>query len=238
MQKSFKGTDLLHTAQSKKCTPMKYKKGKVKLVLFDMDGTILKGRTIYKIAEKKGFISELVSIVNNQLQPYEKSIQIAQLLKGYECQELLQIFRQIPLQEHTRSVLMTLREKQIKTALVTDSYQCFANDLKKRVGFDFAFANQITIQNQILTGDLLFHNTTLAPCNDGKIYSICKKSVIEFLCLYLDIKPEHVIAVGDGAVDIDMLKHAGVGIAYNAPEVVGVHADRCTDDLRVVLEYV
>ena len=100
-------------------------------------------------------------ILQSTKEPYERSIDIAKLLQGASYQELLQIFRQIPLQEHVNSVTKALKEKHIKTAIVTDGYQCFANDLKKRVGFDFAFANKLIIKNRIVTVDLLFHNRTL-----------------------------------------------------------------------------
>ena len=56
--------------------------------------------------------------------------------------------------------------------------------------------------------------------------------------MILDITPDNIIAVGDGLVDIDMLEHAGLGIAYRAPEEVRNHADICTDDLRVILQYI
>jgi phosphoserine phosphatase len=209
-----------------------------KLVLFDMDGTLLNGRTIHVFAEKKGFINELSTIVNSAEEPYKKSIQIAELLKGLSYPELLDIFRKIPLQEHVTMIISSLRKNKLKTALVTDGYQRFANDLKKRLGLNYAFANRLTINNQFITGDLFYQNQVLQRNSDGKIYSIHKKSVLEFLCMTLDISPDNVIAVGDGFVDIDMLESAGLGIAYKASSDVQNHADIATDDLRVILNYI
>jgi phosphoserine phosphatase len=213
-------------------------KQQYKLVLFDMDGTLLNGRTIYAIAEKKGFTNQLSTILHSSLEPYEKSIEIAKLLKGLRYQELLDIFRKIPLQEHVDSIVPLLRKNKIKTALVTDGYQRFANDLKKRLGLDYAFANRLIINNPLVTGDLFFSNQVLQRSSDGKIYSICKRSVLEFLCMTLDITPNEVIAIGDGSVDIDMIESAGLGIAYKAPIEVQYHADIATDDLRVILKYI
>ena len=209
-----------------------------KLILFDMDGTLLNGRTIYVFAEKKGFISQLSTILDSTQEPYKKSIQIAKLLKGLSYEELLDIFRKIPLQEHVDMIISSLRENKIKIALVTDGYQRFANDLKKHLGLNYAFANRLTINNQVITGDLFYQNRVLQRNSDGKIYSIHKKSVLEFLCMTLDITPDNVIAIGDGLVDIDMLESAGLGIAYKAPIDVQNHADVATDDLRVILNYI
>jgi len=217
---------------------MAKQKQQYKLILFDMDGTLLNGRTIYVFAEKKGFTDQLSTILNNAKEPYQKSIEIAKLLQGLAYQELLDIFRKIPLQEHVDSIIPFLRKNKIKTALVTDGYQRFANDLKKRLGLDYAFANRLMINNPVVTGDFFFQNQVLQPNSDGKIYSICKRSVLEFLCMTLDINPKEVIAIGDGLVDIDMIESAGLGIAYKAPIEVQSHADIVTDDLRILLRYV
>jgi phosphoserine phosphatase SerB len=217
---------------------MTKQKRQYKLILFDMDGTLLNGRTIFAFAQKKGFTNQLTTILSTTKEPYEKSIEIAQLLKGIRYQELLDIFKKIPLQEHVETLIPTLREKKIKTALVTDGYQRFANDLKKRLGIDYAFANRLSVSNQLVTGDLLFQNKALQRSNDGKIYSINKRSVLDFLCMILDISPSDVIAIGDGYVDIDMIKAAGLGIAYKAPPEVQRHADITTDDLRVIIKYI
>jgi len=217
---------------------MAKQKQQYKLILFDMDGTLLNGRTIYVFAEKKGFTDQLSTILNNAKEPYQKSIEIAKLLQGLAYQELLDIFRKIPLQEHVDSIIPFLRKNKIKTAIVTDGYQRFANDLKKRLGLDYAFANRLMINNPVVTGDFFFQNQVLQPNSDGKIYSICKRSVLEFLCMTLDINPKEVIAIGDGLVDIDMIESAGLGIAYKAPIEVQSHADIVTDDLRILLRYV
>jgi len=209
-----------------------------KLVLFDMDGTLLNGRTIYVFAEKKGFTNQLTAILHTEKEPYEKSIEIARLLQGVQYQELLNIFRNIPLQEHVETILPILQQKQIKTALVTDGYQCFANDLKKRLGLDYAFANRLTIHNQLVTGDFLFQNKSLQRSSDGKIYSINKRSVLDFLCMTLDITPKEAMAIGDGPVDVDMIESAGFGIAYRTTKDIVCHADLATDDLRVILKYI
>lgn len=208
-----------------------------KLILFDMDGTLLNGRSIYFFVEKKGLHNQLSAILNGTEEPYKKSIQIAQLLKGISHQELLDIFKKIPLQDHVETIMPVIREKQIKTAIVTDGYQFFANNLKKRLGLNYAFANRLIINNKIITGDIVFQNGALKRSSNGKIYSIDKRSVLDFLCMTLDISPKETIAIGDGFVDIDMIKAAGLGIAYRAPPEVQNHADVAIDDLSLILQY-
>jgi len=217
---------------------MNNKKQKFKLVMFDMDGTLLNGRSIFCFAEKIGFKNKLISTLNSSKEPYQKSIEIARFLKGIDSRELLDIFRKIPLQENVQKIAKRLKEKNIKTAIVTDSYQFIVDDLKERLNFDYAFANNLKTEQNIVTGEIIPHNNTIERCNNGKIYSICKGVILDRLCYTLDIKPGEVIAVGDGMVDIGMIKKAGLGIGYKAPEEVQKCVDIVTNDLSIILNYI
>ena len=128
---------------------MTIKNQKYKLVMFDMDGTLIKGRSIFIFAEKIGFKNKLIRSLQSEKEPYEKSIEIAQFLQGLSSTELLEIFRAIPLQKNVEKIARTLKGKNVKTAVVTDSYQFVADDLKKRLDFDYAFANNIIIETDI-----------------------------------------------------------------------------------------
>lgn len=217
---------------------MGIKSQKYKLVMFDMDGTLIDGRSIFVFSEKKGFKDKLLRSLQSDKEPYEKSIEIAQFLHGTSSIELLEIFRKIPLHNNVEKVAQKLREKNVKTAVVTDSYQFIADDLKKRLHFDYAFANNLIIEQGIVTGKININNSNLKRCETGVIYSICKGLVLDQLYTMLNITPAEVIAVGDGVVDIGMIKKAGLGIAYNASEQVQKNADIVTDDLAVVLDYI
>jgi phosphoserine phosphatase SerB len=211
---------------------------KFKLVMFDMDGTLLNGRSIVFFANKREFGEELRQILQSDIEPYKKSIKIATFLKGSNISELLEIFRTIPLQENAWETGKKLKEKNIVMAIATDSYQFIVDDLKTRLNFDYAFANNLITEKNIVTGELILHNKTLKKCNNGRIYSICKGDVLKQLCNKLKIKPEDAIAIGDGIVDINMLSIAGLGIAYKAPEKVQKYADVVTNDLSVILSYI
>ena len=206
--------------------------------MFDMDGTLIDGRSIFVFSEKKGFKDKLLRSLQSDKEPYEKSIEIAQFLHGASSIELLEIFRKIPLHNNVEKVAQKLREKNVKTAVVTDSYQFIADDLKKRLHFDYAFANNLIIEQGIVTGKININNSSLKRCETGVIYSICKGLVLDQLYTMLNITPAEVIAVGDGVVDIGMIKKAGLGIAYNASEQVQKNADIITNDLAVVLDYI
>ncbi|KYK21887.1 hypothetical protein AYK24_08590 [Thermoplasmatales archaeon SG8-52-4] len=211
-----------------------------KLVVFDMDGTLLQGRGIFVIAEKKSFIGELLRLIDyDGIDFYQKSIEIAKLSKGFNKNEILDIFRTVPIQNYIEDVIKQLNNRNIKTAIATDSYKFLADDLKERLGIDYVFANNLIINNDIITGELEIHNKLLTKdIYNGKIYSICKSDVLDQLCDDLNIQIGETIAIGDGKVDISMLKKAGLGIAFNASEEVQKNADIITNDMRTILKYI
>jgi len=213
---------------------------KFKLVLFDMDGTLLKDKGIFVIAEKKGFLEELTRLIRDDTKEfYKRSIDIAKLQKGFSKKDFLEIFRTVPLQDHAKDVINELKNKKITTAIVTDSYQFLVNDLKERLGTDYAFGNDLVTKGDIITGELVMQNKDLAgEFYTGRIYSICKSGVLDQLCKELGITEKEVIAVGDGRIDIGMIKKAGLGIAINALEEVQKNADIVTNDLRVILDHI
>jgi len=213
---------------------------KFKLALFDLDGTLLKERAIFVFAEKKGFMGELRRLIyNTDMQFYKKSIEIAKSLKGLDSKELLEIFRELPLNNNVEKVISELKKRNIKTAIVTDGYQFVADELKQILNIDYAFANNLILDNGIVTGELEISNKELIKdliVND--IYSICKSCILDNLCKKLDISVEEVMAVGDGRVDICMIKKAGLGVAFNAPEVVQKHADISINNMNELLDYI
>jgi len=213
---------------------------KFKLVLFDMDGTLLKDKGIFVIAEKKGFLDELIKLFKDDSREfYKRSIDIAKLQKGFSKKEYLEIFRTVPFQDHAKEVIDKLKNKKIKTAIVTDSYQFLVNDLKERLGVDYAFGNELVTNGDTITGELIMHNKNLeGEFYTGKIYSICKSRVFDQLCKELHITEKEVIAIGDGRIDIGMIKKAGLGIAINPMEELKKNADIITDDLRAILDYI
>ena len=213
---------------------------KYKLIIFDMDGTLIKDRGIFVIAKKKNFINELLRLINyDGVDFFQKSIEIAKLTKGMNKDELLDIFREIPYQDNLLEVIAKIKDKKIKTAIATDSYLFLADDLKNRLGFDYAFGNNLIIDNGIITGELEIHNKDLKQdLYSGKIYSICKSNVLVQLCKKLNINIEQSIAIGDGKVDIGMIKRAGLGIAINGASEVQQNADVAIKDMKKILDYI
>jgi phosphoserine phosphatase len=102
-----------------------------------------------------------------------------------------------------------------KVALISGGFTYFTNILKERLGFDYAFGNELEIRNGKLTGRV-----------KGKIIDARRKAeVMDEICEREGITRDEVVAVGDGSNDRIMLANAGLGIAFNAKEILKKVAD-------------
>jgi phosphoserine phosphatase len=115
-----------------------------------------------------------------------------------------------PLTPGARTLVQTMRAHGATTALVSGGFTLFTRHVRQRVGFDLDDANTLEIANGRLTGRVV------APIldKDAKVETLARHAAS------LDLEPEDVIAIGDGANDIPMLARAGMGVAFRAHQAV------------------
>ena len=103
--------------------------------------------------------------------------------------------------------------------LVSGGFTYFTERLKQRLGFDYAYANELEVIDGKLTGKVI------GDVVDGE----AKANHLVRMRDELGLKPEQVIAAGDGANDIPMLRAAGFGVAFHAKPVLRDVAHCCLD---------
>jgi phosphoserine phosphatase len=106
--------------------------------------------------------------------------------------------------------MRTLRLLGYKTAILSGGFTFFARHLQQTLGIDYVHANDLEIADGIVTGRIL------PPIINGDR----KASLLGEIARREGISLDQVVAVGDGANDIPMLKLAGMGIAYRAKPLV------------------
>ena len=116
-------------------------------------------------------------------------------------------------------LLQGLQRAGIRTMLVSGGFTYFTERLKARLGFDHAYANQLEVVEGKLTGKVV------GEIVDGE----AKAAKLEHVRDALGLRPEQVIAAGDGANDIPMLRAAGFGVAFHAKPVLRDVAHCCLD---------
>lgn len=197
-----------------------------KLIVFDMDDTLLKGRFIDTCAEKFGFRNELMEIRSSERDVIILTKQIATLLKGKSISDLIAVADSIPVIEGTKEIVTELKNRGYIVGIISDSYDCITNHIKIKTGMDFSLSNELEFSKSICTGEVkipsfLFNNPK-SLCK----HSICKTNALQNLLEKYNIKRENCIAIGDSLNDLCMIKEAGLGIAFcSKDELVNHHAD-------------
>lgn len=210
-----------------------------KLVAFDMDDTLLSGRTIYVLADRKNFRKEIDKIISLKIPNYIKTIEIAKFLRGMSVDEFLQIFRSIPLNKNVPEVIKELKEMGMKLAIISNSYDLGANDLARRLDFDFVIANKLVVENGVITGEVIPYTTeNVDDISDCRSCSVCKRDALLEICRKMNIDPSESIAVGDGGIDRFMLEIAGLGVAYRPKVNLIKYADAIIEDMAELLDLI
>ena len=189
------------------------------LVVMDMDSTLISIECIDEIADMQGLKPQVAAITESAMRgeiDFAESLRRrVALLEGLDESALQRVYdERLKLNPGAEIMLAKLKEHGIKTLLVSGGFVFFTDRLKKRIGLDYTHANTLEITNGKLTGKVV------GPVFDaqGKADWLIK------IRDQLKLKPEQVIAMGDGANDLKMMAQAGVSIAYHAKPVVRVQA--------------
>jgi phosphoserine phosphatase SerB len=186
-----------------------------RLIAFDMDGTLMADRFIFRLARRFGFAAELKKIMSRNIPEYEKTRSIASLLKGIRAKELIDTFDQIPLSPGVQTTAEELKKEGHVLAIISDSYTLVTERLKKRLGFDYTVANKLIVKGGKLTGEVEMPLNWTSDRTRCLKHSVCKLNALVSLSEKTKIPLERTVAVGDNAADICMLRQAGLGIAFN-----------------------
>ena len=186
-----------------------YRKNK-RLIVFDMDSTLVDMEIIDEIALQAGVKREVSRVTEKAMRgdlDFEESLrQRAAFLRGISIGDLEEIRQKMVLSKGVKELVSTLKFLGYKIGVVTGGFDFFSNHLKDKFGFDYAFANRLELKNGILTGRVI----------EDVIDSTGKARIINHIAREEKILLDQVVAVGDGANDALMLGQAGLGIAYNA----------------------
>ena len=186
----------------------------MKYALFDMDNTLLQGRFIDTAAEKFSFQKELGSIRDLSIDSFERTNQIAELVKGRTVQELMEVIHQIPLIEDSVDTIQELKELGYIICIVSDSYDLVVEEVGRKIGADFCYSNNLEIDNGKATGKVNVPDYFLIRDDSTCQHDICKGHLIAKLMTENNILREHIVSIGDSENDICMIKNSGVGISF------------------------
>lgn len=202
-----------------------------RIVMLDMDSTLIEQEVINLLGQAAGKSSEIESITDKamagDLDFKTALIKRVSLLRGLNQNILTQVRDQITLTKGAKKLVDELHQQGHKVGVVSGGFIEVIEPILKSLEIDFYRANKLKIQDGVLTGEI-----------DGRLIdSHAKRSALEEFAEQERVPLEQTVAIGDGANDLEMIKAAGLGIAFNAKPKVAAAADTTISnrDLSTVL---
>jgi phosphoserine phosphatase len=185
-----------------------------RLVAFDMDSTLIEAEVIDELAAAAGVGEQVAEITERamlgEIDFTESFHQRVALLKGLSGDVLQEIAERLPVTEGAERLIRNLKSLGYTTVILSGGFNYFGNYLKDKLGIDYVFANELDMEDGIVTGKV----TGIVV--DGNR----KAQLLREIAEKEGIRLEQTIAVGDGANDLPMLSIAGLGIAFRAKPLV------------------
>lgn len=185
-----------------------------KMVVFDMDNTLLQGRFIDTCARKFSFTGELEKLRMIEKDPAVLTKRIAKMLKGLSLGELLEVAASIPVIADAVDIVEKLRKQGNIVGIISDSYQFVTDYLKNKLNADFALGNQLEFFEGKATGEVTIPSSFFYHPESKCNHSLCKTNALVHIANMYSISIENCIAIGDSENDVCMVEHSGTGIAF------------------------
>ena len=197
-----------------------------KLVIFDMDNTLLRGRFIDACANSFGFMDKLMELRATEPNGICMTKQVVKLLKGKSVADLISVADNIPIVEDAQVVIFELKKRGYIVGIISDSYDCITEHIKNKLEMDFSLANELEFSKSICTGEVKIPSFFFSSSDSLCKHSLCKTNAMMGILNKYQIKKENCITIGDSLNDLCMIKEAGIGIAFCPDdELLKLHAD-------------
>ena len=190
------------------------------LLVADMDSTLIEQECLDELADFAG-IKDQVAAITERAMAGELSFEPALrervgLLKGLEESALEQALEdRITLTPGGRTLVQTMKAHGAFTCLVSGGFTFFTSRVAEALGFDLNYGNTLLAENGTLTGQV----------GEPILGSDAKLNTLRRLINEHNIDPAHTMAVGDGANDLPMISHAGLGVAFRPHKILAEAAD-------------
>ena len=201
-----------------------FEKRRKKLLIADMDSTIIREESLDELAKQIGKEKEVSFITNEAMNgriDFKKAlIDRVAILKGNSTNILETLKKNITINDGAKELVKTMNMDGSITVLVSGGFTFLTEYLQELLNFKYTHANSLQIiQKQ-------FQKFEITGKVQGSILD--KKAKLQYLNKYVkkyNLDHKDTICVGDGANDIEMVQNAGIGVSYNGKETLNKVAD-------------
>ena len=187
---------------------------KKKLLISDMDGTIIENETLNDIANFLGKGDQVKKITDLGLKgrlDFSTSLENrVHLLKGLRLSSLEEAKRIVTFKKGAKKLFKVLKENNFTTVLVSGGFKPITTYVQKYLSMDYEYSNTFGV-----IGDL-FDGTTNGPIINANY----KEKIVNKLLKKLNLNKNQIVGIGDAANDMNMLLSVGLPIAFKAQEIV------------------
>jgi phosphoserine phosphatase len=215
----------------------------MRLAVFDLDNTLVKGEFPELLAREVGKQEELERIVQllkqGKVTPEQDMKKLTSWLKGMPVSRAKKLAGQMEYRQGAEQVARELKKRGYFLAIISDGYELMAEKAMKDLGFDRCFSNRLEVKKGLITGKLLTPFKQRVPYEHCLEHCVCKRKVVLDLTAELGLELKDVTAVGDGVSDWCMLEMAGTSVGFNPNDWVRDRVDHVvqSNDLRDVLPF-
>lgn len=185
-----------------------------RLVVMDVDSTLVQGEVIEMLAEHAGCADEVAAVTEAAMRgeiDFEESLrQRVARLEGVPVEALDAVHAALEYTPGARTMIRSLKRLGYRFALVSGGFTQIIERIADDLGIDYYAANELEVADGKLTGRVVGDVVDRAG----------KAEALRRFAEQARIGLKNTVAVGDGANDLDMLAAAGLGIAFNAKPVV------------------
>jgi phosphoserine phosphatase len=190
-----------------------------RVVVFDCDSTIIKEEIIDELAKVAGVGDAVQAMtakaMNGEISYTESVKKRVKLLKGLTVDQLEILTKSIHLTPGAEELIATLHHMGYKVGVVSGGFTFFTDYLKERLNLDYVFANELAVEDGVVTGEIT-----------GEIVDAERKGdILKKIAEKEQISVDQIVAVGDGANDRFMLQNAGLAIAFSPKEILKEYSD-------------